>query len=285
MDKIILKFNQSPDDFYGHQIVTAPTHETYYIGPGTHPHYEILYHIEGNLEYIIEGETYKVLPEEMIFIASTEIHTLKIDGNYPFERAVILFNFNAFKSLLGRNIEESHSKYFEGENYLHIIPKEIVKKHRLKELMFSILESDKYGKYAQLHAVSKTLDFIIELDKVFVSNKVSFVQHPTIVDPFIKQVVSYIDEHITEPLMLDKIANSLFISKSTLCHRFNKHMNISLNRYITVKKINYARKLIYDGMSAAEASFAVGYENYTSFYYNYKQIFNAPPSADKLSDK
>ena len=53
MDKIFLQFNHSPDDFYGQHVITPPTNNTYYIGPGTHPHYEIFYLIEGKLDYLI----------------------------------------------------------------------------------------------------------------------------------------------------------------------------------------------------------------------------------------
>ena len=100
-------------------------------------------------------------------------------------------------------------------------------------------------------------------------------------DPVVKMAVDYIGEHIAGPMTLDGIADALHVSKSTLCHRFRDYMNTSVNRYIATKKIYYAMRLMESGMSATEAASAVGYEHYTTFYHNYRQIIGGAPSNDK----
>ena len=59
---------------------------------------------------------------------------------------------------------------------------------------------------------------------------------------------------------------------------------MTVNRYITVKRIYYAAELIRKGMSAVEAGSAVGYSNYTTFFYNYKQIMGVSPSVKNQTD-
>lgn len=103
-------------------------------------------------------------------------------------------------------------------------------------------------------------------------------------DPMIKSVIDYIDAHISKPIKLDDIADNLYISKSTLCHKFSNHMNLTINRYAAIKKIHYADELIRGGMSATEAAMATGYNHYTTFYHNYKQIMGVSPTAKEIEN-
>lgn len=50
-------------------------------------------------------------------------------------------------------------------------------------------------------------------------------------------------------------------------------MNISVKQYILQKKLTYAARLMQDGMTAAGAAKAVGYENYADFYRMYRKFF------------
>ena len=47
-------------------------------------------------------------------------------------------------------------------------------------------------------------------------------------DPLISRVIEYVDTHICEQIKLDRIAAELFVSKSTLCHRFAEYMSMPL---------------------------------------------------------
>ena len=131
-----------------------------------------------------------------------------------------------------------------------------------------------------LNFFSTLFELVAVLSKVFaVENEMSVF--PVSNEPLIQQTIDYINAHISEPIRLDDLSASLYVSKSTLCHKFSKRMNISINRYITVKKICFAADLIKNGMSTTEASIAVGYENYTTFFHNYKQVMGTAPSSNK----
>ena len=147
--------------------------------------------------------------------------------------------------------------------------------YEIKNIMFQIAHG-KDEKMLPLFALAKILDLIRELEKIF--TKSSMGGFPMSVDPIVKKAVEYVSKNIESPLSLDQIANALFISKSTLCHKFVSSMNISVNRYVTIKKIFHSAKLIKEGMGAMDAAIAVGYNQYTTFYHNYKKILGVPPS-------
>ena len=104
---------------------------------------------------------------------------------------------------------------------------------------------------------------------------------PVAVDPLIQRIIEYVDKNLSLPITLADMSRELFVSTSTLSHRFSEYMNMPLNRFIAVKKMHRADELMREGHSASEVSRLVGYENYTSFFYNFKKIMGrAPSSAD-----
>ena len=78
---------------------------------------------------------------------------------------------------------------------------------------------------------------MIQTDKMIEENK-DRLSPPADRDALAMAAVAYIDAQIGEPIRLDDIAASLFVSKSTLCHKFANSVHMTTNRYITMKKIH-----------------------------------------------
>ena len=87
------------------------------------------------------------------------------------------------------------------------------------------------------------------------------------------------------PLDASLIAEALFVSKTYLSHVFAKTMNISLMRYVRMKKIYRAREYLKQGNSVTRTAELLGYDSYHTFLRNYYAEFHISPSEDKrLSD-
>lgn len=97
-------------------------------------------------------------------------------------------------------------------------------------------------------------------------------------DPLISSIISYVDEHYTEPLSVDDISRKLHFSVSSLSHRFRTTMNTSLYRYILNKKLSKASELIKEGTPPTIASQQCGFQEYSGFYKQYKNYFGISPS-------
>ncbi|MGN0779386.1 MAG: helix-turn-helix domain-containing protein [Aristaeellaceae bacterium] len=81
-----------------------------------------------------------------------------------------------------------------------------------------------------------------------------------------REIITYINEHITEPLTLDELAEHFYISKSYLLHTFKEYANLSVYQYILGKRIMIAQQLMREGMSPGAASRASGFGDYAGFY-------------------
>jgi AraC-like DNA-binding protein/uncharacterized cupin superfamily protein len=267
------------DSFFFHHSISERSEKTVLYGPESHRQFEIIYLAKGEVKYFIEGEEYLAKPGDMIFVPPNEIHSLQISGSSSYERIVVLFDFDLIKNMLAVGDIPIDDTCTRTHSY-RVIPAEVIKKSRLKEIMFSIAEQKNDGENRSMRFFSLVLTLIAEINALL-SDSTGKPMLPITKEQTVKAAIDYVNAHITLPLTLDRISSELYISKSTLCHKFSSYMNISLNRYIAIKKIYYAADLIKNGMSATEASLAVGYDHYTTFFYNYKKIMGVTPVEHK----
>ncbi|MGN1021476.1 MAG: helix-turn-helix domain-containing protein [Aristaeellaceae bacterium] len=81
-----------------------------------------------------------------------------------------------------------------------------------------------------------------------------------------REIITYINDHITEPISLDDLAEHFFISKSYLLHTFKEYANISVYQYILGKRVMLSQRLMREGMAPGAASRASGFSDYAGFY-------------------
>ena len=83
----------------------------------------------------------------------------------------------------------------------------------------------------------------------------------------------YIDENYTKKISIESIAKHLYISPSTLAHKFRKELNITIYQYISKKRVLYVQKLVKKGESYSEAAIKSGFSDYSCFYRIYKKYY------------
>ena len=76
-------YNETPPDVEFHQ----------------HSFYEIFFFLSGNVNYIIEGRSYKLRPGDILLTSSSDIHRPDISPGKPYERIVIWLADDFFERL------------------------------------------------------------------------------------------------------------------------------------------------------------------------------------------
>ena len=275
--EVLKQYNLIGDAIYYHHVRTEATGGEYLHPSEAHASYEMLLLLEGEISYIIEGETYTAGPGDVIFVAPGEIHAIRIDGRKPYERLVLLFDIDALRSMMRELCAPLEVFSREAGERLHIVPRALVSEYGLDRLLGEIFSCEDEDRYKRLFIMSKLLGFMIQTDKMFSAHKERLAS-PTSKDGLVSAAVTYIGEHISEPIRLEDVADHLFVSKSTLCHRFAKTVHMTTMHYILLKKMHRASDLLRNGYSASEAAAMVGYSNYTSFYYNFKRLMGRAPA-------
>ena len=92
------------------------------------------------------------------------------------------------------------------------------------------------------------------------------------------QITRYITKNLAGDLSVQTLAKVFSVSPSFLTHRFQKEIGISLHRYITQKRMIYARERIDNGDKPTKFYADCGYKDYSSFYKAYCDFFSHSPS-------
>lgn len=263
-----------------HHSLTEISDETAISPADVHLYYELLYLISGNLEYKIEGITYKILPGDIILVNSNEIHILKIDLSAKYERMVLQFNKNLIPSEY-EFFQELLEPFSYTNSIYRVMPSKIVEKFKVKDIL------DKIESYCQkqpdfLPAVllSCLYELLIELNAAL--NYIKFSEK-TIYPQFtenslMRKIFKYVENNLYESFDLDKMAKELFISKYYMCHLFKEWMGMSLKKYINFKKIVHSEHLLNQGMTPQEVCDKMGFAYYSSFFYNFKLYMKRAPT-------
>ena len=65
-----------------------------------HPFYELFFFLDGNVNYTIEGKTYKLRPGDILLTNSLDIHRPEIFPGKPYERIIVWLEDRFFEQLL-----------------------------------------------------------------------------------------------------------------------------------------------------------------------------------------
>ncbi len=81
-----------------------------------------------------------------------------------------------------------------------------------------------------------------------------------------KKAAQYIDEHYTEKITIDAVANAVYLSAGYLMTIFKREMGISIVSYLTTKRMDMAKKILRESDTRIyEVAEKVGYANATFF--------------------
>lgn len=99
-------------------------------------------------------------------------------------------------------------------------------------------------------------------------------------ETLVKTIQNYIDEHFTEEITLEDIANSLYISYFYMCHFFKSRTGISVNSFINRKRMEKAfRELIKTDKKITDIATECGFNNLSYFSETFSKVVSMTPQA------
>lgn len=105
----------------------------------------------------------------------------------------------------------------------------------------------------------------------------------------IKDAILYIQQHYTEPVTLDNIADSIHVSKSECCRCFKRAVNITPFEYLMRYRILQAAEKILQNdremTSISELATSVGFNNTSYFNKLFKKYFDCTPTEYRKMSK
>ncbi|MCM1155843.1 MAG: AraC family transcriptional regulator [Roseburia sp.] len=244
-----------------------------------HDFYKIIYFVEGNVSYKIEGKTYRLKPHDFILVDYHAIHKPEIESDMPYERYIIYLS-EAFMNRgneWGERMDHCFALAGESRNHvLHFAPgsyeKLIGSLHRIEA---EGLLSQDYLNDMMLEAAF--MEFMVLFNRACIAQPQAFigtaVYHEKIVD-----IIAYIQEHLMENISIDFLSEHFFISRYYLMRQFKEATGYSIHQYINEKRILEAKGRILAGEAASKVCYDCGFADYSTFARRFKAIAGMAPS-------
>ncbi len=253
------------DDYitYNHCWDKSPDDRNFHFH--THDICEIVFLKSGDVSAVIGTETYKLKKDSLVIFRANVLHRIKINSPVPYERYNFLFDekvlangvFNRLPQdldLINCSGNTQITELFEKIDYYC----SKFDAEDLKILVTNIVEDLLFSLYT-------------EPWDDFNNNQIS-------IHPIISSAVEFINSHYTEPITVDDVCKAACVTKSHLHHLFMNNMNISPKKYINMKRLSKAQKLISRSEKPTTVYTDCGFTDYGTFFRNYTKHFGYSPS-------
>jgi YesN/AraC family two-component response regulator len=280
MGKNLIYYETADKTFnFHHSIGLIEGDDKFYSHLHKHNCYEIMYVLDGSVDHYIEGEKYRLTKGNALIINYNELHMLKNVSN-NFERMVVHISRDFITPFISVNVDLFKSFKAREQGRDNALTAEITSSNNFKEY-FNRIEKLCRDDTPENEILIKCLmtEILVMLNKIHSEGGATSAKEYS---SAVKDVIRYINNHLTEDLSLDRITGTLYVTKTYLCHLFKKKTGISIVRYITYKRILLADELLSSGMSASEACYKSGFNNYSNFYKSYAKVMGHSPTGKKL---
>ena len=242
-----------------------------------HDFYEVYFFLSGNVQYNIESRSYLLTPGDVLLISPMELHQPMFGAEHrEYERIVLWIDKQFLEefSLPGLHMATCFDTTVPGHTNL-LRPEGVARQYLtflLENLLAEVSSEDPYSEMAALSLLAQVL---VSLNRLAKQN--AGKEHNSGPDATVYSVLGYINEHYSENLTLDDLANKFFISKYHLSREFQRLVGTSVHRYIIQKRLVMAKQMLSEGKPSSEVYQQCGFGDYSNFYRAFKAEYQISP--------
>ena len=223
------------------------------IKPHTHDYYHMIYILSGRFDMVINGRLFVLKEGVCLLIPKGVEHSYVVAGTEPAEYLEVKF------ALMDKTLDEQFHRFSLCTCELSVVGdllKQIVEE-------YSVL-----GVQADETTACYLLSVLYTLTR---EQRVQKQQEFRYIDasaysPLSQQIVHYLEEHFTEQMSLEQLAQALAYGKSYLCRAFKKDTKTTILDCLNMIRIRRAAELLaYSDNSMAQVGEMCGFASPNNF--------------------
>jgi AraC-like DNA-binding protein len=237
--------------------------------------HEISFIVSGEGVMSNDGQPVKVQPGDIHYIPKGSKHSLTVSKTENLRMVYLGFELNEEARQLGCD---------DLEDVFKNPPTVILRDTGNVRIMLYMLINEMYGSSVLHEKMVETYitQIIVQLYRFFKSEK-SNVFEPDIkenvIGKSIYSIVNYVDSHIFEIESIKSLSRKLGYSHCYLSHMFKERMGITLQKYVTKKRIEAGMDLLRQKKySITQIAHQLNYESSQSFGKAFKRVVGCTPS-------
>ena len=243
-----------------------------------HDFYEIYFFVSGNVSYNIESRSYRLSPGDVLLINPQELHQPVFSPEKQnYERYVLWLSSSFLQQYILPDQDLSQCFDTSQPTHTNLIRPDGVTRELLTYLFQQLIrEQDSKEFAAELNCLSLLAQLLVLVNRTAL--RAGRAPEPREnADSVVYRMLGYINDHYSEDLSLDLLANEFFLSKYHLSREFSRVVGTSVHRYIVQKRLIMARQMMAAGTSTSEVSQLCGFGDYSNFYRAFTNEYQISP--------
>ena len=240
--------------------------------------YEVYFFISGKVNYMIEGKSYILKPDDILIIGNKEIHKPIVDPEFSYERVVLSINPEFISNKNISEIDLSICFDPSTRNHHNLLRLNSDMLYTIRRILYnlnSVFNSKSYGDSMLKHLY--LLELLIYLNKACLEKDAQNANSNIICNEKISKVIEYINSNIFEDLSLDNISSKFYTSKYHLAREFKRHTGCTFHSFIQQKRFIHAKTLLKEGYTVASVCEKCGFNDYSNFIRAFRTNWGVTP--------
>lgn len=241
-----------------------------------HDCYEIYYSISGGKQFLIDNRFYDINPGDLFIINQFESHYLTQINNMVHERIIISIHPDFLKEISTIQTDLSYCFTERNQVFNHRISLNKEQQHRFLYFIGKITTSNEFG--SDIIERVAFMEMMVMLNSLFINNHSSETADSNFqYNQQVQEIISYINQHITEPITVEQLAEQFYLSTSYICRIFKATTGTTINKYINARRITIAKSLLTMGLGVSEVCEKCGFNDYSNFLKAFTKAVGISP--------
>lgn len=233
------------------------------------PETEVIFVIKGHIEATVSDKVYILNKNDVIVFNSGLLHGMNVDRDAII--CVVCYSYNMLSDIVHKDdclfycnsvADDIHSYRNLREIFREIVYQHVVLPHKTQCLLHGLLY--------------KLLDCLVEnflLEESWDSTKANDA------DARMRQIFKYIEQNFRYNASLSGLAESMYMSASTLSRFFKKQTGVYFAEYINQMRLKYAfRELLYTDNNITRIASDSGFSNLSVFNRTFREHYGMSPT-------
>lgn len=278
---VLSYYKNSAEDFHIHRVEN--TFEA--RKPHTHAYFQIYYIMRGSLIHFVEDDSSRLTHGDMFIIPPEKAHYIAPEPD------TVFYSFSFMPGFLGESapsnrLAASFLRSLQSDTNQSIRPKVSVEPEEIfyvENIMEHILKEFEQKPLGYNETVRSYALLLVTMlaRSYFETHSDALPDHFETSRQFVMHCIEYIENNFTDKISLEEISKRSAMSKSSFCKMFQSMTGHSFNNYLNICRIRKAAEYIKQGYKITAVYGICGYNDFSTFYRNFKNIMGVSPQEYK----
>jgi AraC-like DNA-binding protein len=241
-----------------------------------HDCYEIYYSISGGKQFLIDNRFYDINPGDLFIINQFESHYLAQINNMVHERIIISIHPDFLKEISTIKTDLNYCFTERNQVFNHRISLNKEQQYRFLYFIGKITTLNEFG--SDILERVAFMEMMVMINSLFINNHRAEIADANFqYNQQVQEILTYINQHITDAITVEQLAEQFYISTSYICRIFKAATGTTINKYINARRITIAKSLLTMGLGVNEVCEKCGFNDYSNFLKAFTKAVGISP--------